>query len=84
MVAEGLREVAEAAAQRPALAGVARIEAEQAERAPLGPMIVASVRSRVVLPAPFGPSSPKTPGPTARSTPARASVRPNFWTKFVT
>ena len=40
-------------------------------------MAVAIIRSSDVLPAPFGPSSPNTPGPVCRSTPATASVRPN-------
>jgi hypothetical protein len=39
---------------------------------------VASTRTAVVLPAPFGPSTPSTvPGRTARSTPASAVVVPN-------
>ena len=49
-------------------------------RAPLpgsGGSAVASSRSRVVLPAPFGPSSPITPGSRSRSTSARAWVAPN-------
>ena len=38
---------------------------------------VASTRTAVVLPAPFGPSRARTvPGPAARSTPRSASVRP--------
>ena len=40
-------------------------------------MTVAIIRSSVVLPAPFGPSSPNTPGPVCRLTPATAWVRPN-------
>ena len=36
------------------------------------------MRTSVVLPAPFGPSRPKTmPSGTSRSTPARAVVDPN-------
>ncbi len=42
-----------------------------------GWITVAIVRSSVVLPAPLGPSSPKTPGPACRLTPATAVVRPN-------
>ena len=43
----------------------------------LGGSAVASTRSSVVLPAPLGPSSPVTPGPRSRSTPASARVAPN-------
>src|SRR6266496_1030189 len=43
----------------------------------LGGSAVASSRSRVVLPAPFGPSKPITPGSRSRSTSARARVAPN-------
>src|SRR4051812_29517140 len=40
---------------------------------------VARMRTSVVLPAPFGPSSPKiAPSGTSRSTPASASVEPKF------
>ena len=38
---------------------------------------MAIIRSSVVLPAPFGPSSPNTPGPVSSVTPATAWVRPN-------
>ena len=38
---------------------------------------MASSRSSVVLPAPFGPSNPVTPGLRSRSTPASARVAPN-------
>ncbi len=41
-------------------------------------MTVAIIRSSDVLPAPFGPSSPKTPGPVSRLTPATAWCRPNW------
>src|SRR5258707_7661512 len=34
------------------------------------------MRRRVVLPAPFGPSRPNTPGPARRSTPATAVADP--------
>src|ERR1700735_1473451 len=34
------------------------------------------MRSKVVLPAPFGPSRPNTPGPARRSTPATAVADP--------
>src|SRR3954468_7861689 len=43
----------------------------------LGGSAVASSRSRVVLPAPFGPSNPTTPGSRSRSTSARATGAPN-------
>ena len=43
----------------------------------LGGITVAIIRSSVVLPAPFGPSSPNTPAPASRLTPATARVRPN-------
>ena len=43
----------------------------------VGGSAVASSRSSVVLPAPLGPSSPVTPGPRSRSTPASARVAPN-------
>src|SRR5579875_3628287 len=39
-------------------------------------MTVAIIRSSEVLPAPFGPSRPNTPGPTSRLTPATAWLRP--------
>src|SRR5204863_6956164 len=43
-----------------------------------GSSSVARIRTSVVLPAPFGPSRPKTmPSGTSRSTPARAVVDPN-------
>ena len=43
---------------------------------------VASTRTAVVLPAPFGPSRPSTvPVPTARLTPARAVVAPKRLTR---
>ncbi len=49
---------------------------------PSGRSSVASTRTAVVLPAPFGPSTPSTvPGRTARSTPARAVVSPNRFTR---
>ena len=38
---------------------------------------MAIIRSSVVLPAPFGPSSPNTPAPASRLTPSTARVRPN-------
>ena len=38
---------------------------------------MAIIRSSEVLPAPFGPSSPNTPAPASRVTPATAWVRPN-------
>ena len=44
----------------------------------VGGSTVAIIRSSDVLPAPFGPSSPNTPGPASRFTPATARVRPNF------
>src|SRR6202022_3155186 len=45
---------------------------------PSGSSSVASTRTSVVLPAPFGPSNPKTvPSATSRSTPASAVVAPN-------
>ena len=43
-----------------------------------GGSAVASSRSRVVLPAPLGPSNPITPGSRSRSTPASARVAPNM------
>ena len=41
------------------------------------PFDVQVMRSSVVLPAPFGPSRPNTPGPACRLTPATAWLRPN-------
>ena len=43
----------------------------------VGGSAVASRRSRVVLPAPFGPSRPVTPGARSRSTSASAQAAPN-------
>src|SRR2546423_9307573 len=44
-----------------------------------GDSSVARTRTSVVLPAPFGPSSPKiAPSGTSRSTPASASVEPKL------
>src|SRR6266480_148462 len=41
-------------------------------------MIVVRIRTAVVLPAPFGPSSPNTvPCGTSKSTPSRATTCPN-------
>src|SRR4051812_29015840 len=48
-------------------------------RPPSGSNSVARTRTSVVLPAPFGPSSPKiAPSGTSRSTPASASVEPKL------
>ena len=45
---------------------------------------VARIRTAVVLPAPFGPSTPSTvPGRAARSTPASAVVSPKRLTRPV-
>jgi signal transduction histidine kinase len=41
-----------------------------------GGIAVAIIRSSEVLPAPFGPSRPNTPGPSCRSTPATAVTEP--------
>ena len=58
-----LRQVAEPATDREPIAPVGRVETEQPDGAGSGPSTVASIRSRVVLPAPFGPSRPMTPRP---------------------
>ena len=42
----------------------------------VGGTTVAIIRSKVVLPAPFGPRSPITPGPARSSTSLTATVRP--------
>ena len=42
----------------------------------VGGTAVAIIRSSEVLPAPFGPSRPNTPGPARRSTPATAVTEP--------
>ena len=46
-------------------------------RPELGGTTVAIIRSSVVLPALFGPSRQKTPGPVCKVTPATAWARPN-------
>ena len=53
------------------------VEAGDARRAASGRSSVVRIRTAVVLPAPFGPSSPKTlPASTWRSTPRSASTSP--------
>ena len=73
--AEVLRQVAERRAQRVRVAR--RCRRRSSSRGPsVGLVRVARMRISVDLPAPLGPSSPRTPGPSVRLTPSTAVCPP--------